>query len=70
MGLSTVSDNNLKAIGAMLTSLCKLGFLERLEETHISKDGNTYKTVYKYRITTYEEYKLAKRRGTSRKIIK
>ena len=70
MGLSTVSDNNLKAIGAMLTSLCNLGFLERLEETHISKDGNTYKTVYKYRITTYEEYKLAKRRGTSRKIIK
>lgn len=70
MGLSTASDNNLKGIGTMLTSLCNLGFLERLEETQISKDGNTYKTVYKYRITTYEEYKLAKRRGTTRKIIK
>ena len=70
MGLSTVSENNLTSIGTMLTSLCNLGFLERLEETQISKDGNVYKTTYKYRITTYAEYKQAKRRGTSRRIIK
>lgn len=63
MGLSTVSDNNLKTIGIMLTSLCNLGFLECLETTEISKDGNTYKTIHKYRITTLEEYKQAKRRG-------
>ena len=70
MGLSTVSENNLTSIGTMLTSLCNLGFLKRLEETQISKDGNVYKTTYKYRITTYAEYKQAKRRGTSRRIIK
>ena len=63
MGLSTISENNLTSIGVMLTSLCNLGFLECLETTEISKDGNTYKTIHKYRITTLEEYKQAKRRG-------
>ena len=63
MGLSTISDNNIKAIGTMLTSLCNLGFLECLETTEISKDGNTYKTIHKYRITTLDEYKQAKKRG-------
>ena len=70
MGLSTISDNNLKTIGIMLTSLCNLGFLECLEEVSISPDGNEYKTIHKYRITTLNEYKEAKRRGKHRKIIK
>ena len=63
MGLSTISDNNIKAIGTMLTSLCNLGFLECLETVETSKDGNTYKTIHSYRITTLDEYKQAKRRG-------
>ena len=70
MGLSTVSDNNLKTIGIMLTSLCNLGFLECLEEVSISPDGNEYKTIHKYRITTLNEYREAKRRGKHRKIVK
>ena len=64
LGLSTVSDNNLKTIGIMLTSLCNLGFLERLEEAQISNNGNTYKTIHSYRITTLDEYRQAKKRGT------
>lgn len=67
MGLSTISENNLTSIGIMLTSLCNLGFLERLEETQISNNGNTYKTVYSYRITTLDEYRQAKKRGTIKK---
>ena len=70
MGLSTISDNNLKTIGIMLTSLCNLGFLECLEEVSISPDGNEYKTIHKYRITTLNEYREAKRRGKHRKIVK
>ena len=70
MGLSTISDNNIKAIGTMLTSLCNLGFLECLEEVSISPDGNEYKTIHKYRITTLNEYREAKRRGKHRKIVK
>ena len=70
MGLSTISDNNLKTIGTMLTSLCNLGFLECLEEVSISPDGNEYKTIHKYRITTLDEYREAKRRGKHRKIVK
>ena len=67
MGLSTKSDNNLKSIGIMLTSLCNLGFLECLEETKVSDNGNTFKTVHSYRLTTLEEYKEAKRRGFIKK---
>lgn len=70
IGLSTISDNNLKTIGTMLTSLCNLGFLECLEEVSISPDGNEYKTIHKYRITTLNEYREAKRRGKHRKIVK
>lgn len=70
MGLSVKSNSNKEGIGTILTSLCNLGFLDRIEEVHINKDAKEYKTTYKYRITTYEEYKLAKRRGTTRKIIK
>ena len=64
MGLSTISENNLTSIGIMLTSLCNLGFLERLEEAQISNNGNTYKTIHSYRITTLDEYRQAKKRGT------
>ena len=67
MGLSTKSDNNLKSIGIMLTTLCNLGFLECLEETKISKDGNTYKTIHSYRLTTLAEYQEAKNRGKIKK---
>ena len=70
MGLSTISENNLTSIGIMLTSLCNLGFLECLEEVNISPDGNEYKTIHKYRITTLNEYREAKRRGKHRKIVK
>ena len=70
MGLSTISENNLTSIGIMLTSLCNLGFLECLEEVSISPDGNEYKTIHKYRITTLDEYREAKRRGKHRKIVK
>ena len=63
MGLSTKSTRGLDEIGTMLTSLCNLGFLECLETVETSKDGNTYKTIRSYRITTLEEYKQAKRRG-------
>lgn len=70
MGLSTISENNLTSIGIMLTSLCNLGFLECLEEVSISPDGNEYKTIHKYRITTLNEYREAKRRGKHRKIVK
>ena len=63
MGLSTKSTRGLDEIGTMLTSLCNLGFLECLETVETSKDGNTYKTIHSYRITTSEEYKQAKRRG-------
>lgn len=71
MGLSAKSTRCLDEIGTMLTGLCNLGFLDRHEQIHISKDGKHYKTTYEYRITTYAEYKQAKRRGTSAtKIIK
>ena len=63
MGLSTKSTRGLDEIGTMLTSLCNLGFLECLETVETSKDGNTYKTIHSYRITTLKEYKQAKRRG-------
>ena len=70
MGVSIKSTRGLDEIGTMLTSLCNLGFLECLETVETSKDGNTYKTIHKYRITTLEEYKQAKRRGKHRKIVK
>ena len=63
MGLSTKSTRGLDEIGTMLTSLCNLGFLECLETVETSKDGNIYKTIHSYRITTLNEYKQAKRRG-------
>lgn len=64
IGLSSKSNRGLDDIGITLTSLCNLGFLERFKETQISKDGNTYKTIHSYRITTLAEYKEAKNRGT------
>ena len=63
MGLSTKSTRGLDDIGTMLTSLCNLGVLECLETVETSKDGNTYKTIHSYRITTLDEYKQAKKRG-------
>ena len=51
----------------MLTALCKLGHLECLEETQISKDGNTYKTIHSYRRTTLAEWQEANKRGTIKK---
>lgn len=67
LGYSTNTDDSAKTIGTMLTALCNLGHLERLEETQISKDGNTYKTVHKYRRTTLAEWQEAKNRGTIKK---
>ena len=64
IGLSSNSNRGLDDIGITLTSLCNLGFLERFKEAQKSKDGNTYKSIYSYRITTLEEYRQAKKRGT------
>lgn len=63
IGLSGNSGKGLGDIGMTLTSLCNLGFLECLETVETSKDGNTYKTIHSYRITTIEEYRQAKKRG-------
>lgn len=63
IGLSSNSGKGLGDIGMTLTSLCNLGFLECLETVETSKDGNTYKTIHSYRITTIEEYRQAKKRG-------
>ena len=64
LGYSTNTDDSAKAIGTMLTALCKLGHLECLEETRISDTGNTYKTIHSYRRTNLEEWKEANNRGT------
>lgn len=67
MGLSNKSNRGLDDIGTMLTSLCNLGFLECLQETRVSDNGNTFKTINSYRLTTLEEYKEAKKRGFIKK---
>ena len=70
IGLSIKSNRGLDEMGTLLTSLCNLGFLDCIEEVSISPDGNEYKTIHKYRITTLNEYREAKRRGKHRKIVK
>ena len=67
LGYSTNSERCLAEIGTMLTALCNLGHLERLETTEIDKENNTYKTKYSYRRTTLEEWQEAKNRGTIKK---
>ena len=67
LGYNANSEVMLSAIGTMLTALCKLGHLECLEETRISDNGNTYKTIHSYRRTTLEEWKEANKRGTIKK---
>ena len=67
LGYSTNTDDSAKAIGTMLTALCNLGHLERLETTEIDKENNTYKSKYSYRRTTLEEWQEAKKRGTIKK---
>ena len=67
LGYSTNTDDSAKTIGTMLTALCNLGHLERLEETRISDNGNTYKTIHSYRRTTLAEWQEAKNRGTIKK---
>ena len=67
LGYSTNTDDSAKAIGTMLTALCNLGHLECLEETRISDNGNTYKTIHSYRRTTLAEWQEAKKRGTIKK---
>ena len=64
LGYSTNTDDSAKAIGTMLTALCKLGHLECLETVETSKNGNTYKTIHSYRRTTLEEWQEANKRGT------
>ena len=67
LGYSTKTDDALKTIGTMLQALCKLGHLECLEETKISKDGNTYKTIHSYRRTTLAEWQESNNRGKIKK---
>ena len=71
IGLSDKADKNVKAIGTIVKSLAKLGFIE-IKETvkkEVSKQDPSkkqVKTIYAYRICTLDEY-LAK---DSRAIIK
>ena len=67
LGYSANTDDSAKAIGTMLTALCKLGHLERIETTEIDKENNTYKSKYSYRRTTLEEWQEANKRGTIKK---
>ena len=67
LGYSTNTDDSAKTIGTMLTALCKLGHLERIETTEIDKENNTYKSKYSYRRTTLEEWQEANKRGTIKK---
>ena len=67
LGYSTNTDDSAKTIGTMLTALCNLGHLERLEETRISDNGNIYKTIHSYRRTTLADWQEAKNRGTIKK---
>ena len=71
IGLSDKADKNVKAIGTIVKSLAKLGFIE-IKETvkkEVSKQDPSkkqVKTIYAYRICTLDEY-LAK---DSKAIIK
>ena len=67
LGYSTNTDDSAKTIGTMLTALCKLGHLERIETTEIDKENNTYKSKYSYRRTTLAEWQEANKRGTIKK---
>ena len=67
LGYSTNTDDSAKTIGTMLTALCKLGHLERIETAEIDKENNTYKSKYSYRRTTLEEWQEANKRGTIKK---
>lgn len=64
IGLSDKADKNVKAIGTIVKSLAKLGFIE-IKETvkkEVSKQDPSkkqVKTIYAYRVCTLEEY-LAK----------
>lgn len=64
IGLSDKADKNVKAIGTIVKSLVKLGFIE-IKETvkkEVSKQDPSktqVKTIYAYRVCTLEEY-LAK----------
>lgn len=64
IGLSDKADKNVKAIGTIVKSLAKLGFIE-IKETvkkEVSKQDPSktqVKTIYAYRICTLDEY-LAK----------
>lgn len=67
LGLSDKADKNLKKVGAMLTSLANLGFIEIKQEVRTDWDEKANREVGKkinsYRLTTLEEYKEAKKRG-------
>ena len=67
LGYNANSEVMLAEIGTMLRALCKLGHLECLEETRISDNGNTYKTIHSYRRTTLAEWQEANKRGTIKK---
>lgn len=71
IGLSDKADKNVKAIGTIVKSLAKLGFID-IKETvkkEVSKQDPSkkqVKTIYAYRVCTLEEY-LAKDSKTIKK---
>ena len=67
LGLNPKNRELLGEVGQMLNGLCRLGYLECLEETRISEDGNSYKTIHSYRRLSLEEYREANKRGTIKK---
>lgn len=67
LGLNPKNRELLGEIGQMLNGLCRLGYLECLEENRISEDGNSYKTIHSYRRLSLEEYREANKRGTIKK---
>ena len=75
IGLSDKADKNVKAIGTIVKSLAKLGFIE-IKETvkkEVSKQDPSkkqVKTIYAYRVCTLDEYLEAKNRGIIKTISK
>lgn len=61
LGLSDKSDNNIKSISIMTTSLAKLGFIE-IKVTR-KEDEEGYKTINSYRLRTFEEYEEINRKA-------
>lgn len=67
IGLSPKAKNNLDDVGVMVRTLANLGFITIMVKNRLHYDETTKKnynkTIYKYRLNTYDEYLEAKKRG-------